>query len=168
MLLLFKDHDKWIKMVISFGCNKTTAQDLVSEMYIKIQKRVEAGMPLMFDEKTLNYYYIFRTLNSLFIDLKRKEKNIILVDLADIDRQKIKLNPLAWKRLEAKPPDYDGKYKIIKAALNSLYWYDRKVYEIIEGGESLAALSKKTNISYYSLYNTFTKVKKYLKNLIQE
>ena len=63
-------------------------------------------------------------------------------------------------------PDYDANYEIVKKGLDKLYWYDKKVYEIIEGGTSIAELSKKTKISYYSLYNTYKKVKKYLKNLL--
>lgn len=155
MILLYQDHRKWINIVKNFGCNNTTAQDIVSEMYIKIQKLIERGTNIMFDEKTINYYYIFRTLNSLFIDLKRKEKNINNVDIESINLEGVSIEP-----------DFTGAYDVIKKGLDSLYWYDKKVYEIIESGESIASLSKKTKISYYSLYNTYTKVKKYLKSLL--
>jgi lambda repressor-like predicted transcriptional regulator len=47
-----------------------------------------------------------------------------------------------------------------------MYWYDRKVYEIIEEGETLAELSRQSKIQYYSLYNTYNKVKKKLKKLL--
>tara|TARA_R100000781_G_C4058936_1_gene120342 strand:- start:326 stop:793 length:468 start_codon:yes stop_codon:yes gene_type:complete len=155
MNLLYSDHQKWINIVKNFGCNNATAQDIVGEMYIKIQALIERGTNIMFDENTVNYYYIFRTLNSLFIDLKRKEKNINNVDIESINLEGINIEP-----------DFTGKYDIIKKGLDSLYWYDKKVYEIIESGESIASLSKKTKISYYSLYNTYTKVKKYLKSLL--
>ena len=56
-------------------------------------------------------------------------------------------------------PDYDANYEIVKKGLDKLYWYDKKVYEIIEGGTSIAELSKKTKISYYSLYNTSMNIK---------
>ena len=138
MFLLYQDHRKWINIVKNFGCNNTTAQDIVSEMYIKIQKLIERGTNIMFDENTINYYYIFRTLNSLFIDLKRKEKNINNVDIESINLEGVSIEP-----------DFTGAYD-----------------EIIESGESIASLSKKTKISYYSLYNTYTKVKKYLKSLL--
>jgi lambda repressor-like predicted transcriptional regulator len=44
-----------------------------------------------------------------------------------------------------------------------MHWYDQRVYSYIEGGESIASLSEKTDISYYSLYNTYKNVKKKLK-----
>ena len=67
-----------------------------------------------------------------------------------------------WKVLM----EYKKKYEIILEELDNMYWYDKKVYEIIESGESISELSRKTNISYYSLYNTYKKVKKYLKDKI--
>jgi transposase-like protein len=60
--------------------------------------------------------------------------------------------------------EYQEKYDKVLEGLAELYWYDRKVYEIIESGESISELSRKTNISYYSLYNTYKKVKHYLKS----
>ena len=59
----------------------------------------------MFDENTINYYYIFRTLNSLFIDLKRKEKNINNVDIESINLEGVSIEP-----------DFTGAYDVIKKA----------------------------------------------------
>jgi len=42
-------------------------------------------------------------------------------------------------------------------------WYDAKVFDIINSGESISELSRKSDISYYSLYNTYNKVKQKLK-----
>ena len=38
-----------------------------------------------------------------------------------------------------------------------------KVFELINAGESIAELSRKSYIHYYSLYNTYKKVKNKLK-----
>lgn len=155
LTLLFKKHKDWIKIVKGFGCNKDTAEDLVQEMYIKIKRKVDNGLDIMFTEKEVNYYYIFKTLNSLFLDLKKKEKNIYFQSIEDLNmtmEEKIK---------------YTETYSIVKKELQNFHWYDQKVYELIEGGESVASLSKKTNISYYSLYNTYKKVKKKLRNKIK-
>ena len=155
LTLLFKKHKDWIKIVKGFGCNKDTAEDLVQEMYIKIKRKVDNGLDIMFTDKEINYYYIFKTLNSLFLDLKKKEKNIYFQSIEDLNmtmEEKIK---------------YTETYSIVKKELQNFHWYDQKVYELIEGGESVASLSKKTNISYYSLYNTYKKVKKKLRNKIK-
>ena len=47
-----------------------------------------------------------------------------------------------------------------------MYWYDKKVYELLSGNQSIANLSRRTNIPYHSLYNTYRKVIEKLKKQI--
>jgi hypothetical protein len=104
-------------------------------------------------EDDINYYYIFKTLRSLFLDLKRKGKNISMIPLDNI-------------HLTNNDVNYDESYDKVKEALSKMYWYDRKVFEIINQGESIAEFSRKSYIHYYSLYNTYKKVKDKLKKLL--
>ena len=147
---LFKRHKDWCNIVESFGCNSDTAEDIVQSMYLKIGKLVAEGKDISFGDD-VNHFYIFRTLTTLFLDHKRKDNRSGII-LEDIEAE------------QDEEVDYDSKYQKILDALEELYWYDRKVFEIVENGESISELSRKTNISYYSLYNTYKKVKKYLKN----
>ena len=147
---LFKRHKDWCNIVESFGCNSDTAEDIVQSMYLKIGKLVADGKDISFGDD-VNHFYIFRTLTTLFLDHKRKDNRSGII-LEDIEAE------------QDEEVDYDSKYQKVLDALEELYWYDRKVFEIVENGESISELSRKTNISYYSLYNTYKKVKKYLKN----
>jgi len=150
---LYDKHKTWIKIVKSFGCNDAIAEDLVQEMYVKIIIKVNKGLDIRYNETEINYYYIFRTLNSLFIDLTRKKKNIYIEGLENIKNK-------------SDDPDYLGTYEIVQKELDKMYWYDKRIFELINGGESIASLSRKTHIPYYSLYNTYTKVKERLKKLL--
>ena len=152
MQLLFKKHSDWIKIVNSFGEDPSISEDLVQEMYIKIQLKLEKGLDISYGDE-INYYYIFKTLRTLFLDLKRKGKNIKRVSADNI------------KAIDDRI-DYEKKYKIVQDALEKMYWYEKKVFELINAGESIASLSRKTGIQYYSLYNTYTKVKNKLKLLL--
>jgi Glu-tRNA(Gln) amidotransferase subunit E-like FAD-binding protein len=152
---IYKKHKVWVDIVCSFGCNKNTAEDIVSEMYIKIIKKLNEGLIIEYGVNDYNYYYVFKTLKSLFYDLKRKEKNINIIDITEIQNS-----------VEDYNIKYEESYSLVKKKLKKMYWYNRKVYEIIEGGESIAKLSRKTGIAYHSLYNTYIKVKKTLKNLL--
>ena len=152
MQLLFKKHSDWIKIVNSFGCEKHLAEDLVQEMYIKIQLKLEKGLDISYGDE-VNYYYIFKTLRTLFLDLMRKGKNIKRVPVENIKGTDDTI-------------DYEKKYQIILDELEKLYWYDKKVFELINAGESIAQLSRKTGIQHYSLYNTYKKVKERLKKLL--
>ena len=151
MILVADKHKTWIEIVSSFGCTNETSEDLVQEMYIKIQKKLVKGLDIMYNDE-INYYYIFKTLRTLFLDFKRKGKNIKMVNIDDVDIDKSIIDI-----------DYDKAYEIVQEELKTMYWYDRKVFEIINGGESIAEFSRKSFIHYYSLYHTYNKVKDKLK-----
>lgn len=156
--IIYDKHKDWINIVRSFGCNKDTAEDIVQECYLKLNKIINSGANIMYDDKEINYYYVFRTLRSLFIDLKRKESKTILVNY----------DPLLDTRHTEISNDIDIEkiYKDILDELKEMHWYDRKIFEYIDQGESITGLSKKTDISYYSIYNTYKKVLEHLKNKI--
>ena len=150
---IFEKNDQWIDIVKSFGCNRDTSQDIVQEMYFKVQKRLEKGTDIQYSEDDINYYYVFKVLRSLFLDLKRKESKVQIVEMGEIENCELDIN-------------YEDAYEAVAEEINTLFWYDRKVYEIIDGGKSISELSRQTNISYYSLYNTYKKVKNKLKHLL--
>tara|TARA_R110000850_G_scaffold127533_1_gene246623 strand:+ start:273 stop:737 length:465 start_codon:yes stop_codon:yes gene_type:complete len=154
MILLAKKHKTWINIVLSFGCSKTIAEDIVQEMYIKILLKLENGLDIMYEDE-INYYYIFKVLKTLYIDLKRKGKNIKIINIEDTNLSQYDYDV-----------DYDEAYDIVKDELKNMFWYDRKVFEIINEGESIADFSRNSYIEYYSLYNTYRKVKEKLKKLI--
>lgn len=150
---LFERHKDWCDIVESFGCNPETAEDIVQTMYLRIGKLVADGKDITFGND-VNHFYIFRTLTTIFLDYKRRERKEGDFDFDNYDIE------------DEQEVEYKKKYEIILEELDNMYWYDKKVYEIIESGESISELSRKTNISYYSLYNTYKKVKKYLKDKI--
>lgn len=160
MQLLAKKHSDWIKIVNSFGCNTSMSEDLVQEMYIKIQIKLEKGLDISYGNNDINYYYIFKTLRTLFLDLKRKTNKIYKVDI-----EHIAPNLIASTSIKQEV-NFEEKYDLVKKELNKMYWYDKKVFELINKGESIAQLSRKTGIQYYSLYNTYKKVKEKLKKLL--
>ena len=95
-------------------------------------------------------------LKTLFLDLKRKES-------------KVKTLPIDTMRdflADFDCTNYEDVYSDIQNELNNMYWYDKKIWEIIESGQSIAELSRKSGIPYYSLYNTYKKVKDKLKKYI--
>tara|TARA_R110000772_G_scaffold166918_1_gene278579 strand:- start:272 stop:748 length:477 start_codon:yes stop_codon:yes gene_type:complete len=153
MIIVAAKHKEWLNIVLSFGCKPEIAEDIVQEMYIKIQLKLEKGLDIMYNEKEINYYYIFKTLKSLFYDLKRKGKNITIVSIDDV-------------HLTTNDINYQEPYKKIENELSKMFWYDRKVFEIINEGESIAEFSRKSKIHYYSLYNTYNRVKNKLKKLL--
>jgi DNA-directed RNA polymerase specialized sigma24 family protein len=171
-------HKLWLSYTISFGCNKDTAEDIVMEMYLKVNEYVESAKKNIIFEDTgqINYFFIYVTLKNMFLDLKRKEKRIKMVPLETYD--KIEEDIIPDKNL-----DYD-KFRVIeKYLLNQDYldlttehvkeytnkqfgaFYKCKIFEeVFIEGKSISQFSRDSGISYYSLYNTIKNIKKDLKN----
>jgi RNA polymerase sigma factor (sigma-70 family) len=159
-----KKHSDWISICKSFGLDNYSAEDLVQDMYIKIYEWMERngknGKDLIYEKESINYYLIFRTLRGLFIDKYRKESKVKKVTIDYI-------TDLVQEDNNTKQKNITLKMQQLDKLLDDVYWYDKKVFNLISQGMSIAELSKKTGISYYSLYNTYKNVKTLIKNNIQ-
>ena len=175
--ILGEQHDVWIKYVLSFGCNYDTAEDIVMEMYIKVQDYIDrTGNKILFNEKDEpNYFFVYVTLRNMVFDLKRKEKN---VHIESINENEITENEV----YHAQEVDFE-KFRVIEDyLLDDDYldlcsdtieyspakfgnFYKRKIFEeIFIKGVSISQFSRNTGITYYSVYNTIKNIKKELQN----
>ena len=152
-------HNDWVRIVKSFGCEGDKCEDIVQEMYLKAHTLISNGTDISFGDE-INHFYIYRVLRSLFIDLCRKEAKITKVNIEYLEKFVEEEEIKEYK-------DIEGKMKELDTVLDSVYWYDKKVFNLISQGMSIAELSKKTNISYYSLYNTYKNVKTLIKQNIE-
>ena len=152
-------HNDWVRIVKSFGCKNDFCEDIVQQMYLKCHTLISNGTDISYGDE-INHFYIYRILRSLFIDLCRKEAKITKVNIEYLEKFVEEEEVKEYK-------DIEGKMKELDTVLDSVYWYDKKVFDLISNGMSIAELSKKTNISYYSLYNTYKNVKTLIKNNIQ-
>ena len=153
---LFESHNKWINTTLKFGCSRTEAEDIVSQMYLIIGTMLKKGLDISYGDE-VNYFYIYRTLKTSFLQLKNKQKkqNKTSIDLVvDLD--------------SGEYVDFENANNIVEDELDKLHWYDRKVYNLIQDNYNITELSKKTNITYHSLYNTYRKVKDRLKEKLKE
>ena len=160
-------------------------EDIVQTMYLLLHKNTQKGINFMYNDTEINYWYVYKILKGLHIDLVRKKSKVKMIRfdnyVNDVNEEKLygyqfySGNSNYYKRFARKiedlgyddqEPDYVTKYEEIQKALKKMHWYDAKVYEIIESGVKISVLARKTNISYYSLYNTYNKAKEKLKKYI--
>ena len=149
--LVYKDHKKWINTVKKMGSHQEEAEDIVGEMYVKVGELVNKGLAPFYGDE-INYFYIYRALRNIFLNLKNRQKKEGKVSLDNA----LELEGSTYI-------DFERENEKVEAALDKLHWYDRKVYNLLQDDYSIRELSKKTNITYHSLYNTFRKVKEQLK-----
>jgi len=153
--IIAKDHKEWIKIVNSFG-EWDYAEDIVQEMYLRILIYIEKTDNDITYKGDVNIYFIGKTLKSIFIDHIRKENR----------KQTLSYDAESYYIGEEDPADFNSAYAKVQQMLEQMYWFDRKVYEIIESGVKISELADKTSIPYYTIYNTYKKVKNHLKNNI--
>lgn len=153
--IAYQKHDKWINIVETFGgLKQTEVEDLVQTMYLLLIQNQQKGVDFMYNDTEVNYWYVYRILRGLYVDLMRKKCKVKLTELEGIEIT------------EQDHTNYVEVYEKIQSVLKEMHWYNKKVYDIIEEGTSIRELSRKTDISYYSLYNTYNKVKQKLKQYL--
>ena len=153
---IFTSHKKWINTVLKFGCSKEEAEDIVGDMYCIIGKMLSKGLDISYGDD-VNYYYIYLTLKTSFLQLKRRK-----------EKEGKKSIDLVYNLESGEYIDFETENNKVEDELERLHWYDRKVYNMIQNEYTITELSNKTTISYHSLYNTFRKVKKRLKQKINK
>ena len=153
---IYASHNKWINTVLKFGCTQDEAEDIVGNMYVIIGTMLKKGLNIAYGDD-VNYYYIYLTLKTSFLQMKNrqtKEKKVSIDLILDIE--------------SGEYVDFDAANDIVLEELDNVHWYDKKVFELLQGEYSITELSNKTNITYHSLYNTYRKTKQKLKDKIIE
>jgi hypothetical protein len=152
---VYESHNKWINTVLKMGASQYEAEDVVGSMYLILGQMLNKGLNISYGDE-VNYFYIYKTLKTSYLQmcLKKKKENKISIDLV-LDLE------------SGEYIDFNEANETVEAELKNLHWYDRKVYNMIQDEYSITELSRKTNITYHSLYNTFRKVKDRLKQKVK-
>lgn len=157
--LAYNKHKDWINIVKSFGCNESYAEDIVQEMYIQLHLDTQKGIDFSYGED-INHYYCYKLLRGIYLNIFKKEARQIKVYLEDVEinyKEELGIDENQWSKTREK----------LDTILDKIYWYDKKVFEIIASGTSIAKLSRDTKISYVSLYNTYRNTKNHIQNEIR-
>lgn len=151
---LAEKHSDWIRIVQSFGCDRTTSEDLVQDMYLKVYDWSEKNnRSILYNDTEVNYYFIYKVLRSIWIN--HVNYNNRYSDYEIIEN--INLSTENENNLQ-------NVADLIEEKLSELYWYDRKIFELVyKDGISMLQISYKTGIDYCSIKRTIKKVKNILK-----
>ena len=113
----------------------------------------------MYNKDEVNYYFVFKTLRTLFYDYTRKvSRRANYSEKASKSLSEDYIYDLI---------DVEIKEQHLKEVLERLHWYDKKVFDLVyKENISMLQLSEMTGISYYSIYRTIQKVKRTIKKNI--
>jgi RNA polymerase sigma factor (sigma-70 family) len=154
--LLASKHKEWIKMARSFGA-EDYAEDIVQEMYIRLNKYVDEPERIMYKDEP-NKLFVWVTLRNMVRNFQNKKKVVIYSgDMVEYDKEED-----VYDMVEA-----EGFEKLIDKiweSTNELHWYDKKMFEIYHTTDmSMRDIEKETKISLYSIFDTLKKTKEYVK-----
>jgi RNA polymerase sigma factor (sigma-70 family) len=157
--ILSKKHNEWLRMAMSFGADRDTAQDLVQDMYLRMYKYVENPERIMYNEDEVNTYFVFVVLRNLYVSSK---KGMTFTELEELDG-------------EMDEPNYE-----METAHNNLidqmwdeveewHWYDSKLFKLYHNTDmTIKKISEETKISERSIWNTLDNGRKRIQENCKE
>ena len=133
---------KWREIAMRICNDYDLAQDLVQLMYLKLMNRTK-----------FNDYFITITLRNLFIDLKRKQKDIRLEELHYVIDHTTNFEP-------------DDKQQKLLEEFERLDWVSKELLLEKSTGKSYRQIQKEFNINYGFSFRQVKKAKEQiLKNV---
>ena len=74
-------NEKWVEITKTFvNITEQEAEGLVQEMYILLIRNTQKGIDFSYKDD-INYYYCFRILRGLYVDIIRKKQKYTLIEL---------------------------------------------------------------------------------------
>ena len=166
--VLSEKHAMWIKYMISFGCSKDNAEDYVQDMYLKLYDySLRKDNDLMYDDKSINFYFVYVTLNNMFTRMILLELNED-IDFID-DEEYIETNDfyLQKQKVANWVVFIDNKIDSIKdyTEEKAQLYYIKSLYQLVlVEKRNVTKLSKELNISYWSIRNTINIIKRQIRD----
>ncbi len=171
--LLSKYHKLGISMGLSMGIPSHIVEDFVQEMYLRLNKYVKTPDKIMYNEKDVNKFYVYITIKNLYNDYLKQRNKHKMVRIDDIEVSYEIVEPTTELQLESEIKKQKAEEKIIgmiqKEVSSWDRWYDQKLFKIYyETDISMRKLSKETNISVTSIFNSCKNYKQILTTKFSE
>ena len=166
------EHKLWIKYCLNFGVPHAIAEDLVQDMYLRINRLVKDESKVYYKgNDKINHFFIWTTLKNMWITRCKRERRNPLVRLVDVDFQE------EWYLNHIDSVENREELMAVDRMIDKIYdevstwehWYDRELFRVYFGSHvGLRQLSRDTTISLSSLHNSIKKYKLNLKEKFRE
>ena len=165
--LLAKNHNLWLNMVLGFGCDYDTAQDIVQSMYLRMNKYIKDEQRIMYNDDEVNRFFIYVTLKNMYRTYMNAENKFVWFEVRDDDAIDTELMDIAFD--EAMESAFETIMARIGAEMNTWHKYDRILSEkYFKSDYSLRDIAKGAGISLTSIFNSIRNNKKILKDKFNE
>lgn len=167
---LSKRNDEWIKIALSICKDKTLANDLVQEMYLRIEKYVKDPERITTNDK-ISSLYIYVTIRNLYFKHQNNKKKKSVFEYKDYDsfdeNDDLKYGFSSSIENDAELLEMEKAHKKIMEKIlqevSTWHWYDEKLFKLyFFTDKSLRTIASETRISLTSIYNSCKNYKEIL------
>jgi DNA-directed RNA polymerase specialized sigma24 family protein len=160
---LAEKHEDWVGLVKKLGCNYTVAEDVVQELYLRLDKyREKVESKVINEDGEVNTFYVFVTLRNLLRDVMNIENGYVDVE--------------EWLFEEAdNEVDFDAEnahleiMKRIKSESNSWGPYHSKLFNLYYMTDySMRDIANGTDIGLTHIYNNLKSYREIIVDKIGE
>ena len=159
---LGKMHNIWVAMAKNLGAPNSIAEDLVQEMYIRLNTYVKDASKIYYkDTGEINRFYVWVTIRNMVLSykaLKAKNVTFFLDDClnSENDRRQIEDRPVVDEKEVEKALARDRIIEGVKGSVDQWqYWYDKKLFNLYYfTGMSMRDIARNTGISLTSIFNS--------------
>lgn len=163
---LAEKHNVWMNMVLSFGCDYDTAQDLVQNMYLRMHKYVKDEQRIMYNTEEVNRFFVYVTLKNMWKTYNTNMAKYGTFEIREDDED-------SAPEVESFNKEMDVAFETLIARISSemktWHRYDRILSEkYFKSDYSLRDIASGSGISLTSIFNTIKNNKKILKKKFGE
>lgn len=168
-----REHKLWIKYCLNFGVPHHLAEDLVQEMYLRINRLVKDETKIYYKGEMgkVNHFFIWTTLKNMWITLVKQQQRNPYKGFTDVEFDE------SWSMTHLDSVENREELLAIDRLIDKIYaevanwkhWYDRELFRVYFGSHiGLRQLSRDTKISLSSLHNSIKKYKNTLREEFRE
>ena len=162
---LASNHKKWIGMVVNMGVNSSYAEDIVQEMYIRLNRLISDENKILFNDD-INRYFVYVTLKNMVLTYKKREGRMTIFPLfeSDSDMEEEPIEDLLDENAY-----FHYLMDKIDNEVGSWDLYHRTLFEYhFKKGYSQREIARRSGISLTSVNNSCKNYKRIIKELMSE
>ena len=149
--VIAKKHKDWVNIARSFGA-KTEAEDIVQEMYIRLDKYIKP-------DQQISTSFVWITLRNIYFDFLKKETQTVELDI-NVSEEAIDITSIKA---------YENLTTLVRSEIDELHWFDKMLFQLyVTSGKSMRQLAKETKLSLSCIFYTINRTKTHLQSLLIE
>ena len=165
--LLAKNHKLWLKMVLGFGSDYDTAQDIVQSFYLRMHKYIKDEDRIMYSDEEVNRFFCYVTLKNMYVTYVNASNKFHFFEIREDDAIDEELREFCFD--EAMETAFERLMGKISTEMESWHKYDRILSEkYLKSDYSLRDIANGSGISLTSIFNTMRENKRILRDKFSE